>query len=124
LLKEDGFLYLMDSHPFYMVWDEEALPELAVKYPYFVKRPDQDGWIGGYASESKQATNYSWMYTVGEIVTALSQAGLHIEWFHEFDWLFFQLSAEKQRRDPRGGWVFPEHKQRLPYTFSLKATVR
>jgi SAM-dependent methyltransferase len=124
LLKDDGFLYLMDSHPFYMVWDEDKLPELAIKYPYFIKQPDQDGWIGGYASESKPAVNYSWMYTVGEIVTALSQAGLHIEWFHEFDWLYFQLSAEKQERDERGGWVYPEHRSRLPYTFSLKAIVR
>ena len=124
LLADDGFLYLMDSHPFFMAWDEEKLPELVVKYPYFRKSADPDAWIGGYASESKQATNYSWMYTVGEIVTALSQAGLHITWFHEFDWLYYQLSAEKQQRDENGGWVFPEHKGMLPYTFSLKATVR
>jgi hypothetical protein len=124
LLKDDGFFYLLDGHPFFMIWDEEKLPELSPKYPYFVKRPDRDEWIGGYASESRQATNYSWMYTMGEIVTALSQAGLHIEWLHEFDWLYYQLSADKQERDPRGGWIYPEHRQRLPYTFSLKATIR
>jgi SAM-dependent methyltransferase len=124
LLADDGFLYVMDSHPFYMIWDEDRLPELACKYPYFLKRPDREEWIGGYASESKPGANYSWMYTVGEIVTALSQAGLHIEWFHEFDWLFFQLSAQRQQRDERGGWTFPEHKEKLPYTFSLKATIR
>jgi len=124
LLAADGFLYVLDSHPFYMIWDEEALPELVVKYPYFIKNADREEWIGGYASESKPGVNYSWMYTVGEIVTALSQAGLHIEWLHEFDWLFFKLSDEKQERDERGGWIFPEHKERLPYTFSLKATIR
>jgi SAM-dependent methyltransferase len=124
LLKQDGYLYLMDGHPTFMVWDEEKLPELVVKYPYFVKRPDRDDWIGGYASEAQQAVNYSWMYTMGEIVTALSQAGLHVEWLHEYDWLYYQLSADKQQRDERGGWVYPEHRERLPYTFSLKATVR
>ncbi|MBN2390127.1 MAG: class I SAM-dependent methyltransferase [Anaerolineae bacterium] len=124
LLADDGFLYVLDSHPVYMLWDEEKLPELVVKYPYFQKNADQDGWIGGYASESKPATNYSWMYTIGEIITALSQAGLHIEWLHEFDGLFFQLSAEKQVKDALGNWVFPEHKGKLPYMFSLKATVR
>jgi hypothetical protein len=56
-------------------------------------------------------------------VTALSEAGLHIEWLHEFDWLFYEVS-KKQVRDAHGNWVFPEHQQRLPYTFSLKATVR
>ncbi len=124
LLADDGFLYILDSHPFYMIWDEERLPELAVKYPYFQKTADEDGWIGGYASEGKPATNYSWMYTMGEIVTALSQAGLHIEWLHEFDWLFFKLPGEKHVNDGKGNWTFPEHEGKLPYTFSLKATVR
>ncbi len=123
LLADDGFLYVLDSHPSYMIWDEARLPELSVKYPYFQKTADEDDWIGGYAGGGKPAANYSWMYTMGEIVTALSQAGLHIEWLHEFDWLFFKLS-EKHVKDAQGNWVFPEHKGKLPYTFSLKATVR
>jgi len=124
LLADDGFLYVLDSHPFFMAWDEEKLPELVVKYPYFQKNTDEDEWIGGYASESKKATNFSWMYTIGEIVTALSQAGLHIEWLHEFDWLFYRMSDDKQTQDEEGNWVYPEHREKLPYTFSLKATVR
>lgn len=124
LLADDGFLYLMDGHPFFMVWDEEKLPELVVKYPYFQKTADREEWIGGYASESQQATNYSWMYTMGEIVTALSQAGMYIEWLHEFDWLYYKLSAERQVPDAQGGWAYPEHRGKLPYTFSLRATIR
>jgi SAM-dependent methyltransferase len=124
LLADDGFLYVMDGHPFFMVWDEDKLPELVVKYPYFDKSADQADWIGGYASESKKATNYSWMYTMGEIITALSESGLHVEWLHEFDWLYYQLSAEKQAQDAQGNWGYPEHRRKLPYTFSLKATIR
>ncbi len=124
LLADDGFLYVLDAHPFFMVWDEEKLPDLSVKYPYFQKNADQDEWIGGYASQPKKAVNYAWMYTVGEIINALSQAGMHIEWFHEFDWLYYKLSAEKQRKDERGNWAFPEYKERLPFTFSLKASIR
>lgn len=124
LLADGGFLYLLDGHPFYLVWDEEKLPELAVKYPYFRKTPDKDESIGGYASEPKKAVNYAWMYTIGEIVTALSQAGLHIEWLHEFDWLYYRESAEKQTRDESGNWIFPEYEGKLPFTFSLKATIR
>ena len=124
LLADDGFLYVMDGHPFYMVWNEEKLPELVVKYPYFTKKPDKDDWIGGYAAEPKNAVNYSWMYTLGEIVTALSRAGMHIEWLHEFDWLYYKLSDEKQKKIINGKWIFPEHKEKLPFTFSLKATIR
>lgn len=124
LLKDDGFLYVLDGHPFFMVWDEGKLPELCVKYPYFQKTPDIDDWIGGYASEGKPATNYSWGYTMGEIINALSDAGLHIEWLHEFDWLYYTLSEEKQEMNADGNRVFPEHRNALPFTFSLKATIR
>jgi SAM-dependent methyltransferase len=124
LLADDGFLYVLDGHPFLMAWDEEKLPELFVKYPYFQKNADRDEWIGGYACEPKNAVNYGWMYTIGEIINALSQAGMHIEWFHEFDWLYYRLSAEKQIEDENGNWIFPEHKGKLPFTFSLKATIR
>jgi SAM-dependent methyltransferase len=124
LLADDGFLYVMDGHPFYMVWEEEKLPELVIRYPYFKKTADKEDTIGGYASDPKESTNYSWMYTVGDIINALSRAGLHIEWFHEFDWLYFNASPGKQIKDEQGNWMFPDHRGKLPYTFSLKATVR
>jgi SAM-dependent methyltransferase len=124
LLSDKGFLYVLDGHPFFKVWDESKLPELVVKYPYFRKTADKDEWIGGYACEPRKAANYSWMYTIGELVNALSQAGMHIEWFHEFDWLYYRESAEKQVKDENENWIFPEHKDRLPFTFSLKATIR
>jgi SAM-dependent methyltransferase len=123
LLADDGFLYVMDGHPVYMMWDEAKLPELVVKYPYFSKTPDKDDSIGGYASEPKESVNYSWMYTFGEIITALSDAGLHVEWFHEFDWLYYRLDGMRQG-DTDGNWRFRDHEGRMPYTFSLKATVR
>ncbi len=123
LLADDGFFYLMDGHPFFMIWDEEQLPELVVRYPYFVKQADESEWIGGYASEPQQATSYDWMYTAGEIITALSGVGLHVEWFHEFDWLYYKIS-DAQVKEGLGKWVFPEYRGKLPFTFSLKATVR
>jgi hypothetical protein len=43
---------------FFMAWDEDKLPELFVKYPYFQKNADRDEWIGGYACEPKKAVNY------------------------------------------------------------------
>ena len=55
LVADDGFLYVLDGHPFFMAWDEEKLPELVVKYPYFDKTADRDEWIGGYASEPRKA---------------------------------------------------------------------
>ncbi len=41
-IADDGFLYVLDGHPFFMIWDEDELPNLVVKYPYFIKTADQD----------------------------------------------------------------------------------
>jgi len=124
LLSDNGFLYVLDGHPFYTVWDQDKLPDLVAKYPYFRNTAFRDDWIGGYASDPQKSVNYEWMHTIGEIINAISKAGMHIEWFHEFDWLFDRISKEKQVKDENGYWIFPEYKEKLPFTFSLKAVIR
>jgi SAM-dependent methyltransferase len=124
LLRDDGFLYVLDSHPFYLVFDEERLKarELAVRYPYFVKRPDRFTTIGGYASTPKAGENYFWMYTVSEIINSLIQAGLCIEFLNEYDTLFFDAGGMEKAEN--GEYCYADMRGQLPFTFSLKATVR
>jgi len=124
VLADDGFLYLLDGHPFYMVWDEARLPDLVVKYPYFHEDVERDTAIGGYASEPKEAEHFTWMYTMGGIVTALSGAGLHIDWLHEYDWAYTRDSDTQHYSEETGGYQFPELRGKLPFTFSLRASVR
>ncbi len=124
LLKEDGFLYVFDSHPFNLAFDEEKMSQnvLQVRYPYFGREPDLDSSIGGYASEPKEGENYFWMYTVGDIINSLASAGLSIEFFHEYDWLYCDMGGMKPVG--KGMFRFPHFQGRLPFTFSLKASVR
>jgi hypothetical protein len=61
---------------------------------------------------------------MSEIVNSLSKAGLHIEWMHEFDWLFFESAEKKQVKNNIGKWVYPEYAGKMPFTFFLKAVVR
>lgn len=63
-LKNDGFFYVHDAHPFFLAFDEQKLKQgiTEIKYPYFGQEPDEDNWIDGYAAEAKQAKNYFWMY--------------------------------------------------------------
>jgi SAM-dependent methyltransferase len=124
LLSDEGFFYILDSHPFFLVFDEERLGEnqLIVKYPYFIKRPDKAGTIGGYASDTKVGENYSWMYTISEIINSLTHAGLGIEYLHEHDTLFYDAGG-MQRLD--GGQYRPAGWDKLlPLSFSLRATVQ
>jgi SAM-dependent methyltransferase len=124
LLKDDGYFYIFDSHPFYLLLDEDKLGQnqLEIKYPYFGKHPDESDEIGGYASEAKQGKNYFWMYTFSDIVNALSSAGLFIEYFHEFDKQFWDSGGlEKVERTL---YIHPYFKEKFPFSFSLKATIR
>lgn len=121
LLCRDGFFYLFDAHPFYLMFDETAFAdgELQVKYPYFNRTAELEHSIGGYAAEPRPAENYSWMYSIGGIVSALADAGLKISWMHEFDGYMESLGCLKQADD--GLFYNDFTKDRLPMMFSLKA---
>lgn len=121
LLRRDGFFYLFDAHPFYLMFDEAAFANgsLQVKYPYFNRSADLEHSIGGYAAEPRPADNYSWMYSIGGIVSALAEAGLTICWLHEFDGYMESQGFLKQADD---GLFYNEFtKGRLPMMFSIKA---
>ena len=47
------------------------------------------------------ARNYSWMHTLGEVVTSIIGAGMDLRWLHEHDrvpWRMFELLVEDARR--------------------------
>jgi SAM-dependent methyltransferase len=121
LLRKNGFLYILDSHPFYYIFDENKLKEneLKVKYPYFIKEPEYNETIGGYASNAKPGKNYSWMYTISDIINSLAGAGLTIEYFNEYDHLFFNLG--EMEKDNDGNYHYTYFDKKMPFTFSLKA---
>jgi len=121
LLKDNGVLYLLDSHPFYMMFDEQSLREnkLEIKYPYFIRNPEYNEEIGGYFSENKKGVNYNWMYKVSDIINSLAKAGLTIECFNEYDTLYFDMGGMENSAD--GQYHFPFFDKKIPFTFSLKA---
>ncbi|WP_312943117.1 class I SAM-dependent methyltransferase [Oscillibacter sp.] len=125
LLKDNGFLYVFDSHPFFLSMDESKLSkeEYKIKYPYFGKKPDIDDSIGGYASEVKRGVKaYFWMHTLSDIVNALTSAGLHIEYLNEFT-EYFCDSGDMEHIEDKGLYCYEYNTNKYPMSFSLKATV-
>jgi SAM-dependent methyltransferase len=125
-LKPGGRLYLAEGHPAAYVFDDEArqadgMPGLFV--PYF----QRDGLVlddhRDYADESARLENsrtVQWVHPLGEIVTALIDAGLRLEWLHEHDgvpWRMFRVLV----RDENGMYRWP-HRPWIPLAFSLMAT--
>ncbi len=122
LLKKDGFFYVNDIHPFFLMLneDEYVKRKTKLKYPYFGRIPDQGETIGGYAATPREAVSYYWMYSISDVVNALIDAGLKIEYIHEFDTLCYKLGDMEKAES---GYRFPEHKGLLPLEFSIKATI-
>ena len=120
-LKEDGFFYLHDSHPFMGIFDEEGLArgELVPKYPYFQISGDYEATIGGYASEEKKAENYFWGHQLSTIVNGLLSGELYITYIKEYDRCVPGMGGSKT--DQNGLRYYPELEGKLPLVLSLKA---
>ncbi len=124
-LKPGGTLYLVEGHPFSGVFnDEKPSPPLHVLRPYFPgKRPFRFVTPGDYADFSAKVRNlvtYEWGHPLGEIISAVAGAGLHIQALHEFPfagWRMFPF----MRKGKDGWWHLPAGLPNLPLMFSLKA---
>lgn len=123
-LKDDGYFYAHDSHPFYLVFSEEKLSNdiAEIHYRYFEKEAEVEETIGGYASELKQAKNHFWTYTLGDLIGAMAHANLFIEYFHEHDRCAKGMGGSKE--DGEGLCYHPKLERYIPLSFSLKARKR
>lgn len=124
LLKDDGFFYIYDSHPFLHVFDNQALEkgQLLMTYDYLNAKVDADDPIGGYASETKYSRNYWWNHSLSDIINALIDAGLEIEFLHEYDSLFWDMGG--MTKIGPGLYQYPQFKNKFPMSYSIKAKVR
>jgi len=118
LLKNGGFFYLFDGHPFRnLLLDEngEVHPEHIVG-DYFRKRVWEYEGMGDYTDPDflTPTPSYEWDWTLGEVVTALCDAGLRIEFLHEFPQYYYSGYTPYDIEDNK---VEP-----YPCTFSLKAS--
>ncbi|MFN2595180.1 MAG: class I SAM-dependent methyltransferase [Actinomycetota bacterium] len=121
-LNPGGFFYVTEAHPFAQIFDHT--PDLKVRFPYFFKeQPDALVVPGTYAQPDAHVKNlleFGWSHGIGEIVTALAGAGLHIDFLREDPEGEWDRPFLEQTKD--GKWRFPPDEGELPLWFSLKAT--
>ena len=125
-LRPGGFFYITEGHP--VLWtldDAEDATDLVVKYPYFPRaEPLAFPTQGSYADPTahvEQPVEYDWIHSMGEIVTALADVGLRIDFLHEFPFVEWPVPFLEPSDD--GKWRMPEGREgELPLFFSLKAT--
>lgn len=85
LLKTGGRLVLEDIHPISgILWVENGQLQLAGDYFSRGKTQAETGWSHFKGGEDAKETKYEFNWPLGDIVTALAQAGLVIERLEEF----------------------------------------
>jgi len=85
-LKKGGSFYMVEFHP--IVWMFDYLESKPVmKYGYMQDEVIYEEYEGTYANqESKMVSKeYGWNHGLSEVINALTEAGLHIEYLKEHD---------------------------------------
>ncbi len=124
-LEPGGTFYMADGHPFVEPFHHESTAaDLQVAYSYFDDEPitmEGDGSYAGWDFGLDNRRSHGFTHTLGEIVTALTTAGLEIDFLREYPWSFFQrFDAMDVDEDDR--WWLPDLEYALPFTFSLRAS--
>jgi SAM-dependent methyltransferase len=121
-LKPVGFFYIIEGHPFMMVFDDKDSRGLKVRYSYF-DNPQPEKWESehDYADKDVIITHpsYEWPHSLSAIVTSLINAGLKIEFLHEFPDIAYKKFPFMDEYKPRHWNIKGDM---IPLTFSLKAT--
>lgn len=86
-----GFVYVLDGHPLAQVFDfdDPGVKELRIQpeQQYFRDQPHRHEREGTYADPRATMSNpvtYEWNHPIGEIIQATRDAGLAVEFLHEF----------------------------------------
>jgi SAM-dependent methyltransferase len=127
-LKPGGSLYLAEPHPAAMVFDDAAaFPDGRPGFfaPYFAREPVVMEEAHDYIDETStvaNATTYTWIHSLADVISSLLGADMRLDWLHEHDavpWHMFDVLV----RGADGLWRWPD-KPWLPLAFSLRATRR
>ena len=119
-LKPGGSFHVIDRHPASCIFDDES-HELRVRYPYFGNGAMESGPGPSYAGDGVITTpSYEWTHPLSEVVNSLTQAGLVIDFLHEFPFICYRARPAMEQGED-GWWRLPHHNDSIPWLFSIKA---
>lgn len=125
LLAPGGRLFLREGHPMLWTMDEESPPGcLVVRYPYFTTTEplffEEQNSYANPAATIAVPGSYSWNHGLGEIVSAVLDAGLTLTGLVEHDECEWQALPWMVKADS-GRHVLPDGRERLPLMYTLTA---
>ncbi|MEU5425424.1 class I SAM-dependent methyltransferase [Streptomyces olivoreticuli] len=130
LVAPGGFLYLAEFHPVGMCLNDDGT---AWAEDYFARGPltyDEPGTYADPDAPTRHNRSVEWQHTLGDVVSAVTAAGLRPEFLREYDFsLFEQVKGMVRARDTSGTrpgsatvYRMPEGRPALPLIYSLRAS--
>lgn len=130
-----GVFYIVEAHPTARMFPTDAdMPKAGSFRPFFGYFHDPAGvaWppTVDYADESTPHTigEHEWWHSLGDIVNALVEAGLTLDYLHEFPFCSWKVVAgcELVERfgETHGYFARPASEAQIPLLFSLRASKR
>ena len=118
-LKRGGIFYIAEFHPFIQIFDYDNKEDYELRHNYFQK-PEPIVYDDGTNEKGESEKTYEWIHGIGKIVTALINAGLKIQYLHEFNKAPFpRFQFLHQAKD--GYWYYNNPEYELPLVYSIKA---
>ncbi|MGD1052460.1 MAG: class I SAM-dependent methyltransferase [Candidatus Dormibacteria bacterium] len=129
LLRPGGRLFVREGHP--MLWaldDRRSDDLLTVGYPYFEREePIVEEASGTYVETPAtfhHNVTHSWNHGLGEIVTALLDAGMELTALTEHDEVPWEALPGRMERLDDGEWRIRDRPWRVPHSYTLQAVRR
>ena len=126
LLKPGGRLFIREGHPVLWSLDYERPDSLLVlAEPYFEQAAPQVYEEGGtYVStdaEFTHNTTHEWNHGIGEIITAVLEAGMTVTGFVEHQTVPWPALPGLMHQVDTNEWQLVDRPERLPHTYTLQA---
>jgi SAM-dependent methyltransferase len=120
-VKPGGVFYIAEFHPLTQSFDIDHRTELRPRISYFHSAMQEWPPEPDYADRKTMHQHgcHEWMYTTAGVVTALIDAGLQIEFLHEFPRCMFKIFQHLMESDGDGWWRIPGDP--IPLVLSIRA---
>lgn len=119
-LKIGGTFYMVEFHPILWMFDYvDGKPEM--KYHYSQDEVIYEEYEGTYANQSSKMVSkeYGWNHGLNEVVNALIEAGLQIDYLNEYDESPYDVFPDLTKTETG---LYKMKNQIFPMIFEIKAT--
>ena len=125
LLRPGGRLFIREGHPMMWAIDETRTEDLVIEYPYFelqeaIVGDDPSTYVATEAKFTHNVTHW-WNHGLGEIVTALLDAGMQLTGLVEHQSVPWQALPGQMEQVDLGEWQLTDRPWRLACTYTLQA---